>query len=197
MSANLWFAWLSLPMGPPRRRRLCQITGSAEICEERILLSASVPTTSGHSRTASTPPRVVRDASTGGPNGTAFLSSSETPANPVQVQATGVPALAGSMAPVVTSLGSLTPTPTVPANLSATIPIVSATSIDQMSGPQSGEDFSAAGNGGYTTNANNAGVNTATQYASGGDAGLNEPLLSIDLSPVFTPAIDLSVSSSR
>ncbi len=176
------------------------MTEDAEICEERILLSASIPT-SGPSKSASTSPRVVHSPSTGGPNGTVFLSPVLTPANPVEVPGTAIAALPDSLAPVVTSFGPFTPTPTVPASLSGGIPTGFSTSIaqtlsnDQMFGPQFGASLATGGSGGYSTHANNTDVSSVSQYVGVSGTDLMEPLPAIDVDLGFTPAIDLTVPS--
>jgi hypothetical protein len=197
MNTRSWLPWLSPPTGASRRRCVCRIPEDAEVCEERILLSASVPM-SGQSRSGSTSPRVVHSPSTGGPNGTVFLSPVLTPANPVEVPGTAIAALPDSLAPVVTSFDPLTPAPTVPASLSGNVPTSFSPSIDQTFGPPSGQDIFTAGSGSSSTSANNTGsasntgVGTVSQYAG---MSLMEPLPSMDLDLAFTPAIDLTAPS--
>jgi hypothetical protein len=176
------------------------MTEDAEICEERILLSASLPT-GGPSKSASTSPRTVHSPSTAGPNGTVFLSPVLTPANPVEVPGPAIAALPDSLAPVVTSFGPLTPIPTVPASLSGGIPTGFSTSIaqtlssDQIFGPQFGVILATGGSGGYSTSANNAGVSTVSQSAGVSGTGLMEPLPLSDLDLGFTPVMDLTALS--
>jgi hypothetical protein len=182
------------------------MTHHAEVCEERILLSASVPMT-GSSRAASTSPRVGRSPSTAGPNGTVFLSPVLTPANSVEVPGPAIAALPDSLAFVVSSFGPMTPAPTVPASLSGGVSTGFSTSIDQMLsnsqifGPQFGVTLSTVGSGSYSTSvnntpsANNTGVSTASQFVGVSGTGLTEPLPATDLDLAFAPAIDLTVSS--
>ncbi len=198
MNTRSWLLRLSPPGGARRRRRDDRLTEDAEICEERILLSASIPT-SGPSKSASTSPRVVHSPSTGGPNGTVFLSPVLTPANPVEVPGTAIAALPDSLAPVVTSFGPLTPVPTVPA--SGTVPTGFSTSIvqtlsnDQIFGPQFGEILATGESGSSSTSANNTGVSTVSQSVGVSGTDLMEPLPAIDLDVAFTPVIDLTGSS--
>ncbi len=208
MNTRSWLSWLSPPSAARRRRRDFRMTEDAEICEERILLSASLPT-SGPSKSASTSPRVVHSPSTGGPNGTVFLSPVLTPANPIEVPGTAIAALPDSLAPIVTSFGPLTPIPTVPASLSGGVPTGFSTSIaqtlanDQIFGPQFGETLTSGGSGGYSTSANNTGltaanntdVSSVSQYVDVSGTNLMEPLPAIDLDLGFTSAIDLTVPS--
>jgi hypothetical protein len=80
----------------------------------------------------------------------------------------------------------------VPAWLSGNVPTSFSPSIDQAFGPQSGEDFSTTGSGGYSTSANNTGVGIVSEYVAVSGTGLMEPLSSTDLDLAFTPAIDLT-----
>jgi hypothetical protein len=205
MNTRSWLAGFSSLSSAPRRRRVCGMTDHAEVCEERILLSASVPMT-GPSRAASTSPRVGRSPSTGGPNGTVFLSPVLMPANSVEVPGPAIAASPDSLAFVVSSFGPVTSAPTVPASLSGGVPTGFSTSMDQMLsnsqifGPQFGVTLSTVGSGGYSTSvnntpsANNTGVSTASQSVGVSGTGLMEPLPAIDLDLAFTPAIDLTVS---
>jgi hypothetical protein len=82
-----------------KRRQLENLGWRAEICEERILLSAtmamaraslgpSIPAAAAAKGSApSTTPKIVRDPSSGGPNGTSFLANdASTPPNWAQQQ---------------------------------------------------------------------------------------------------------------
>jgi hypothetical protein len=96
-----WNSQIGLSRSVRRRRQHVEFGCQSEVCEERLLLSATAISTtgaimaSGHSAPASGPTKIVRDPSSGGPNGTTYLANdASTPPNWAQQQnATAVPPL--------------------------------------------------------------------------------------------------------
>jgi hypothetical protein len=174
----------------PRRRRVSRIADCAEVCEERILPSASALV----SGAPSIRPVGARAPSSGGSGGTAFLSPSLTPPNATQLPATAVPGLTGSPASVVASLAPLTPAPLLPQTPTGSSLVGLSASMDQTSNPQTGENVSPTSTAGYPTSASNT-LNTSGDASSDlgpGVSGLNQALRSVDFDLPFASAIGLA-----
>ncbi len=129
MSTNLCLPWSRFSR--PSKRRLPSNPVCAEICEERLLLSATAATT-GQARSNHSHPTPARAASTGGPNGTAFLSPSLTPQAEVQVPGTAI--MPDALATAMTNLGLETPNAMMPTIAVGNVPTVLQSSFDPNAG---------------------------------------------------------------
>ncbi len=129
MSTNLCLPWSRFRR--PSKRRLPSTPMCAEICEERLLLSATAATT-GQARSNPSHPTPARATSTGGPNGTAFLSPSLTPQAAVQIPGTAI--MPDALATATTNLGLETPNGMTPTSAVGNVPTVLQSSFDPNAG---------------------------------------------------------------
>jgi hypothetical protein len=199
---------LLTPVIRGQKRRSCVAIGcAAEVCEERILPSATAMVTAhpisnsgtsgGSSLTvaAATGTRpIVRDPSTGGPNGTTYLANdATTSANLSQIQATNFPSAGINLSTSVPAftIGRIS---TAQAENLGELAVVNApapgnlTRSPQPEGlPSSPATGSLPGAGGMS--------GSGTESAGISSTGLNDILPLPELDVAFTLALDLTVLS--